>query len=67
MPDTVPDTRLRRYAQWSGNPRGIPENISRCVEAVYKDYRHYQCDRKRGHGPDALYCKQHAKRFDQKG
>lgn len=41
-----------------------PENTAFCVEAVYTEGRApsgYQCQRKRGHGTDGLYCKQHAK------
>lgn len=35
------------------------EDFTRCVESVYSDYGSHQCERKRGHGPDGLYCKQH--------
>jgi hypothetical protein len=37
------------------------EDPNRCV-AVVKDtrYTEHQCRRKRGHGHDRLYCKQHA-------
>lgn len=50
----------RRYCQWSGNPKGVPENPKRCIEEVMDGYFIVQCKRKRGHGPDGLYCKQHA-------
>lgn len=52
---------LRRYNCWAGNPGGIKENTSRCIEQVHGDgiARFHQCERKRGHGPDGLYCKQH--------
>lgn len=56
---------LRRYGEWAGNPKGFPENIAFCVEEVQASgtWPHYhQCNRKRGHGPDGLYCKQHAKK-----
>ena len=53
----------RRYGAWSGNPRGHPEDSARCVASVYGDgYRSSQCARRRGHGEDGLYCRQHAKR-----
>lgn len=54
---------MRRYDQWSGNEKGTPEDISRCVAEVSSDtgWHWIQCSRKRGHGPNGLYCKQHAK------
>lgn len=55
----------RRYGQWAGNQRGQPENPKGCVKGVYpahSQYIEHQCSRKRGHGPDGLYCKQHAKK-----
>lgn len=58
--------RLRRYGEWAGNPKGIPENEERCVKEVWPAHQwtSVQCPRKRGHGPDGLYCKQHAKRWE---
>lgn len=61
-------TEERRYNSWAGNPKGDPENKERCVQHVYpQDYARgmisVQCSRKRGHGPDGLYCKQHAKNY----
>jgi hypothetical protein len=57
----------RRYRCWAGSPKGTPEDKSRCVESVHDEGRSplsHQCGRKRGHGPEGLYCKQHAKRFE---
>ena len=36
---------------------------TRCISRVFRVYEFFshQCSRKRGHGPDGLYCKQHAK------
>ena len=57
--------KLRRYGQWAGSPRGFAEDTRHCIAEVYS--RHLtlpgQCSRKRGHGPDGLYCKQHAKKL----
>jgi hypothetical protein len=51
---------LRRYGQWAGNSKGWPEDKMRCITEVYEGIgRAHQCPRKRGHGPDGLYCKQH--------
>lgn len=49
----------RRYGQWAGNPKGLPEDPIRCVEVVWSGFQRFQCSRNRGHGPDGLYCKQH--------
>ncbi|MBI9081619.1 MAG: hypothetical protein JEY79_18005 [Pseudodesulfovibrio sp.] len=51
----------RTYGDWN-----VKEGQERCIEDVYhkiNDFRgtRQQCSRKRGHGPDGLYCKQHAK------
>ena len=55
----------RVYGSWAGNPKGHPEDPERCIEKVYGpeylDMIGHQCTRKRGHGKDGLYCKQHAK------
>lgn len=52
-----------RYHHWAGNPQGVRENVTHCVEEVSdQDGRHaHQCMRKRGKGKDGLYCAQHAK------
>jgi len=48
---------VRRYGD-----NGNPEDIDRCIACVSDSsgWHFYQCSRKRGHGPDGLYCKQHA-------
>jgi hypothetical protein len=54
---------LRRYGQWAGSPHGSPYEPSRCAYEVFPDRGiQYQCLRKAGHGPDALFCKQHGKK-----
>lgn len=58
---------LRRYDQWPGNLKGIPEDTARCVQEVRSPgaWPHYhQCSRKRGFGMNGLYCRQHAKRHE---
>jgi hypothetical protein len=54
----------RFYDKWAGNPKGIIEDPKQCVESVSDDtgWHSHQCYRKRGHGKDGLYCRQHAKR-----
>ena len=58
----------RVYGEWAGNPKGVREDVTRCVREVFPGsgggWIPYQCQRKRGYGPDGLYCKQHA-RFAQ--
>jgi len=58
---------MRRYGQWAGNEAGWPEDSQRCVESVWPSsgWQDHQCRRKRGYGPNGLYCKQHAKQYDQ--
>jgi hypothetical protein len=62
IPDGEPGKR--RYGTWAGNPKGQSEDLNCCVESVYGTGRYIsgQCSRKRGHGPNGEYCKQHAKR-----
>ena len=60
-------TDERRYGQWAGCPKGRPEDPALCIEPVWplSAYISAQCTRKRGHGPDGLYCKQHAKKHTE--
>ena len=44
-----------------GRDRHIYENKDLCIAEVFDDWRSGQCLRKRGHGIDGLFCKQHAK------
>ena len=57
----------RRYGVWFGCPMGQAEDPTRCIEEVWPSNGTWipcQCSRKRGHGPDGLYCKQHAKKHN---
>jgi len=58
--------KLRRYNRWAGNPDGTLEDPDRCIASVptYPVLTH-QCLRKRGHGPNGEYCRQHAKMVDE--
>ncbi len=60
---------MRRYGEWAGNPDGVPEDTERCIEEVWPqdEWNPRQCGRKRGHGPEGCYCKQHAKRHESQG
>lgn len=54
---------VRLYGCWAGQPHGTAENPTRCIEEVLGNDRWekgHQCNFKRGHGPDGLYCKLHA-------
>jgi hypothetical protein len=62
----------RRYGVWSGDLKGTAQNVLRCVSEVFAGEgfaRYYgrQCTRPRGHGPDGLYCKQHARKIAERG
>lgn len=59
----------KRYGSWAGDPKGNPENPERCIKEVWPrsgSWTPYQCTRPRGHGPDGLYCRQHAKDKESK-
>ena len=58
--------KKRTYGNWAGNPKGQSENKTRCVEEIWSRYISYQCSRKRGHGPNGEYCKQHAKMIEDR-
>lgn len=51
------------YNQWAGNPKGVEENETQCIEEVSDavGWGHHQCTRKRGYGKNDWFCKQHAK------
>lgn len=55
----------KRYGQSSLNPNGWAEYPNRCVDEVWNGARQMtssQCSRKRGHGLNGEWCKQHAVR-----
>lgn len=57
-----------RYNQSALNPNGYPEDPTKCVDEVWNGPRGmtaFQCNRKRGHGPNGEYCKQHGKRAEE--
>ena len=45
--------------------KGVPEDKTKCVAEVqdFTGWHLWQCSRKRGHGPNGEYCKQHAKKI----
>ena len=59
--------KVRIYQQWAGRPQGIKENPNWCISQVHqgRSFVFYQCSRKRGHGPDGLYCKQHLAKLER--
>jgi len=60
---------LRIYDQNPSNPKGTPEDTTRCVKSIWNGlslcWWSRQCKRKRGHGKNGEYCKQHAKENDE--
>jgi hypothetical protein len=58
---------IRIYGRWAGEPKGREEDVTRCIEEVFPSgyggggIIPYQCQRKRGHGPAGLFCKQHGR------
>jgi hypothetical protein len=62
-PQTAQQAGAIRYGERDSFRRGTPWQADRCAYEVsvppwYIDQ--HQCRRKPGHGPGALYCKQHA-------
>ena len=57
----------RIYDKSTINPKGTPENPLLCIDEVMDGtgWHLYQCSRKRGHGIDGLYCKQHARKHER--
>lgn len=54
---------MRWYGQRASNPKGTPEDSTRCLAEVWSGPRGMtsaQCGRKRGHGYEGWLCKQHA-------
>jgi hypothetical protein len=52
----------KSYGAWAGNLQGDAPDYTRCCARVWSSERFsraHQCQRKRGHGPDGAYCKQH--------
>lgn len=52
----------KAYGAWAGFPAGHAPNLDLCCEEISTNERwpkRHQCSRKRGHGPDGAYCKQH--------
>lgn len=63
-PETRAEAEKKKYGP-SYDSRSFDEE--HCAATVFGPYRPYQCTRKPGHGPDHLYCKQHAKQFVNNG
>lgn len=64
MSDAPAENRfyLKSYGAWAGDLKGRAPDYTCCCESVWSRgrwSRSYQCQRKRGFGPDKAYCKQH--------
>lgn len=61
----LPANPLNLYSAWSGTDTGTPVNPTRCITVVSHDgvagYTR-QCMHPNGHGPDGMFCKNHAKK-----
>jgi hypothetical protein len=60
----ISEDGYRYYGQWAGNQKGHRQVRSRCIAEVSDStsFLSRQCGRHRGQGPNADYCKQHAKK-----
>ncbi len=64
-PETLEEARKYTYGRWSKKP---DYRKGDCIWEVFSRGGFggsYQCTRKDGHGPDKLYCKQHAKMVEK--
>lgn len=67
-PKTKEEAEKVRYGSWAGNSRGHAYNPYFCAMEIQggpRGFTFYQCNRKNGHGPEGLYCKQHAKKIQE--
>jgi len=61
-PQTLEEAKKMRYGQWSGNEQGHHHYSEQCAWPVTQASQiTCQCNRAPGHGPEGLYCKQHAR------
>jgi hypothetical protein len=65
-PNTKAEARRHRYSRWAGNPKGNSFREEQCAFEQFKNIFGVQCTRRPGHGPDGLYCKQHAKKIAER-
>lgn len=61
-PTTRAQAQRLRYNKWGGSPQGTPYNPDNCAASVWSRHK-LQCHHRPGHGPDGLYCKQHATEY----
>jgi len=62
-PKTKEEAAAKRYGAWAGRPKGYAFKSEQCAfEVMSEGWTFHQCSRKPGHGPDSLYCKQHAQK-----
>ena len=62
-PKTKDEALAYRYGAWAGCPGGRAYCVTNCAEEIHRDYLFHQCSRKNGHGPEGIFCKQHAKQY----
>ena len=65
-PLTSADASTRTYGRDTGLYHAAKYTPTRCAYSVSGPSYYissHQCSKKPGHGPDGLYCKQHAKRI----
>jgi len=60
-----PLTRKQAEKQTYGHYRPRLFRAEKCAWELYTDYGQQQCSRAPGHGPDGLYCRQHARMVER--
>ena len=68
FPKTLDQASIHRYGEWAGNPKGTKYNPKHCAYEVWPIDRGmipHQCRRNNGHGPNGLFCWQHASTLEK--
>lgn len=67
-PKTLAEAKKYRYGEWAGNPKGDAYDPACCAYEYWPkgEWVPHQCTRPNGHGPAGLYCKQHAKKVEER-
>lgn len=66
QPSSRKEAESIRYGAWAGHPKGNAYNPKYCAARTMTPGRGSlptHCSRKPGHGPDGIYCKEHAIEF----
>jgi hypothetical protein len=65
-PKTKAEAQAYRYGKYAGCPKGHAYVPERCAVEISQavGWSWVQCSRKAGHGPEKMFCVQHAKKLE---